>query len=134
MVHRSDIDQWVKETLGPILIELNTDMTTPNDFTPGMTPGQAHDEAVSKAHTTIVVFSKLAVEDKQSKEQKWFNFALSKAECKDPDPSVITIIPVLHGDIPPTSLPVAVKNIVPLKSNDPQFKTKIKKSIFHDYK
>ena len=58
VVHRNDIDQWVKETLGPILIELNTDMITPNDFTPGMTPGQAHYEAVCEAHTTIIVFSK----------------------------------------------------------------------------
>ena len=131
VVHLSDSEQWVEETLRPILIELNTDMTTPNDFIPGRTPGQAHYEAVSKAHTTII---ELAVEDKQSKEQKWFNFALSKAEHKNPDPSVITIIPVLHGDIPLTSLPATVIDIVPLKTDDPQFKSKIQKSIFCDDK
>ena len=134
VVHRSDGKLWVEKTLRSILIELNTDMMTPNDFISGLTLGESPYEAVSKAHTTIIVFSKLAIQDKQSDEQKWFNFAISKAEHKNPDPSVITIIPVLHGDIPHTSLPATVKDIVPLETNDPQFKSKIQKSIFYNDK
>ena len=134
VVHRSDGKKWVKEILGPILIELNTVMTTPDDFISGLTLGESHYEAVSKAHYTIIVFTKLAVEGKQSDEQKWFNYALSKAEHKNPDPSVITIIPVLHGDILHTSLPATVKDIVPLKTDDPQFKSKIQQSITYNDK
>ena len=59
---------------------------------------------------------------------------LPSVKQNDPDPSVISIISVIHGDIPLTSLPTTVKNIVLLKTDDPQFKIKIQKSIFYDEK
>ena len=106
-------------------------MSTSNDFIPGKTVAQAHSDSIREAENIIVVFSKLAVEDIQSEEQKWFKFALSRAEHKDPDPSNITIIPILHGNISHTNLPGSVRDITPLTANDTQFKSKIQKSIFY---
>ena len=132
VIHRSDSEQWVMDQLKPILTELNIDMSTSHDFIPGKPVAQAHGDSIKEAEKVIVVFSKLAVEDnEESNDQKWFKFALSQAEHKDPDPSNISVIPILHDNITHASLPDRMRNMVLLTTNDPQFKCKIQKSVFY---
>ena len=132
VIHLSDSEQWVMVELKPILTELNINMFSSHDFIPGKTKAQAHSDSIKKAEKVIVVFSRLTVEDnEQSTEQKWFKFALSQAEHKDPDPSKISVIPILHGAVTHASLPERIRNTISLATNDPQFKRKIQESVFH---
>lgn len=132
VIHREDSKQWVMDKLKPVLTELNIDMSTPDNDIPGKTIERAVIDSVKNAHNIIVVFSKLAIDDKHSKEHKWFMKALSRATHKDPDPLNITVIPVLHEDITHDNLPEGVGDLIPIKFDDPQFKSKIQRSIFYD--
>ena len=128
VVHSEDSKDWVMKTLQPILGELNTDMLTSEDLVPGKTIAQARLDSTKEAQIVMVVFSKLTIaKGRPSEEQKWFNYELSQAVHKDPDPLNITVIPILLEAISSDQLPESMKNIVPLKINDPQFKHKIQK-------
>ena len=129
VVHREDSKEWVEKKLKPIFAELCIDMLTPDDFIPGQTKGQARIDSVKKAQKIMIVFSKQAIEDKCSDDQKWFKHDISRASHKNPDPSNSTVIPVLHGDISCDDLPEILKDKITVKSNDPQLKSKIQQSF-----
>jgi len=131
VVHREDSRNWVMNDLKPILTKLNLDMSTPDDFIPGMTKARARNAAIKNAQKIIIVFSNPAKQDKFSNEHKWFEYELSKAEHKDPDPQSITIIPILYEGISRDDLPESVEDQILLTYNDPKFEDKIKDSIYH---
>lgn len=130
VIHREDSKNWVMNHLKPILNdELNIDMSTEDNFIPGMTKAQARSVSVKNAQKIIVVFSKQSIEDQCSNEHKWFEYDLSKAKHKDPNPQTITVIPILHGDISCGDLPESVEDQISLRTDHPLFKNKIKESI-----
>ena len=130
VLHREDSEKWVMSVLKPIFDKLNIDMFTPGNFVIGRTKANEHIDFINKVQVVIAVFSELAVKDTDSEQQKWFKFALDHAISKNPDPSSITVIPVLHGDISCDQLPPTMKNLISVKTDDRKLESKIQRSIF----
>lgn len=131
VLHCQDSEEWVTSELKPILAKQNIDMFTPGDFVIGSRIANAHIDFINKAQVIIAVFSELAVtKGTDSEKQKWFDYALDHAVHKNPDPLSITVIPVLHGDVSSDQLPLTMKNLISVRTDDSKLESKIQRSIF----
>ena len=124
IAHGNDSEQWVVETLIPFLIELNVKVIRISDAIPGKAHYSARIEFIDEANKTILVISE------QTKSDKDFVYDINRALHKDSDPTKITIIPILYENISHSDIPKQVVHLISIRNNDPDFVTKITKSIY----
>ena len=127
--HCSDSKEWITLTLKPILDELNVDILTMEDAAVGQNMLTARAELIRKADTTMVIFSLQSTQS--SMESKWLYYDLDLALHGNPDPSNISFIPILFGDIKQEDLHRSLDHIIVLKADSSFLKEKLKQSIFY---
>lgn len=123
LAHSEDSKQWVSDTLIPSLETVEVEVVTIRDAIPGKTKLSARTDFIKEACKIILVISK------QSKEDKTFLHDISKARHKDPDPTKITIIPILFGNVTHNDVPKSITDLIPIHHDDEEFQKKIKQSI-----
>ena len=123
MAHGADSRQWVTDTLTPVLKAFNVEVLTIDDMSAGVNRMSAHMDLIKEACKVIVVVSE------QSAKDKLFLYDISLAQYKDPDPSKISIIPILFGNVTHSDLPTSIMHLLPISYDNPDFVAKIKQSF-----
>ena len=117
-----DSEQWVVDTLMPILTKLNVKVVRiSDDAIPGREHYSARIDLIKEASKAIVVISKQL--DKVL-------FDISRVLYKDSDPAKMMIIPILYGNVTDSDMPEQIKHLISIRNNDPNFAAKISKSIY----
>lgn len=124
VAHVEDSEQWVTSKLIPFLERLSFEVVRISDAIPGKPYLYARTEFIKEASKIIFVISKM------SKSDKDFLYDLSKALHKNPDPTEITIIPILFENATHYDVPTQIKELTSIRYSDPNFPTKITKSLY----
>ena len=130
LIYSDDSTDWVTDTLTPILNKLNVTVLTKEDAVAGKTIAGARHDLVHKTDKAIVVVSSKLTQDKLSEDIKWLNYDLHQVTQKSPDPSEVSLIPILYGNTTAKDLPKILHGLVTLRADDANFQLKIKQSIF----
>ena len=123
VAYGEDSKQWVTDTLIPFLATLNVEVVTISDAIPGKTQLSARTDLIKEASKMIIVISKQSIKDKKNL------YDISKAQHKDPDPTKITIIPILFENATPEDVPTQIMDLTLIRNNDAEFEEKIKRSV-----
>jgi len=124
VTYTDDSKEWVINVLKPFPMDLNVDVVTICDAIPGKTILSARTDFINKATKIILVISKQSITD------KIFLFDINKALHKNPDPTEITIIPILYGNVVCSDAPEQVADLISISYDDPEFAAKITNSVY----
>ena len=124
ITHGNDSGQWVVDKLICFLVNLNVEVVRISDAIPGREYYSARLDFINQANKIILVISQQSIKDNA------FLFDIARVLHKDSDPNEITIIPILYVNVAHSDIPEQIRHLTSISYVDPEFVTKITKSIY----